>query len=367
MAARKIVNLLAVTSLALLASTFSATPANALSLESHAVRHAHRSHANILLNKKRTSGNSGRCKIRPSSSPVASPAETSQGNQGGDNGQNSGGNNNNNDGSATSPPPPPPPSASPPPPPPPPPSGGGRGKAGLAWPQDDDNALRNMVGPKISTIYTWSPWLPDITQQLGLQGAIMLWGDKQISDFVNNAKPGYGQYAMGPNEPNQDGQSTMDPGHAADLWRQYIDPLQYQGYGLVSPACTNAPSGIDWQHQFLAACSGCRVDFMAFHFYDKDPQAMITYMQQFYGEFNGRPLWATEFACQNFAGDDQCSTGDVWNFMQTVTGWMDSSPTVDRYFAFGAMYDMYNVNPDNQLLGGNGAPTDLGYYYINNS
>jgi len=51
--------------------------------------------------------------------------------------------------------------------------------------------------------------------------------------------------------------------------------------------------------------------------------------------------------------------------MSEMTAWMDGQPYVYAYFAFGLMHDMRGVNPLNQLMKGDGSPTDLGYFYIN--
>lgn len=68
--------------------------------------------------------------------------------------------------------------------------------------------------------------------------------------------------------------------------------------------------------------------------------------------------------------------------MQTVTEFMDNSPMVEMYFAFGMlvlfliflsissfptlgfMTDMAGVNPENQLMGSNDQPTALGKLYL---
>jgi len=78
-----------------------------------------------------------------------------------------------------------------------------------------------------------------------------------------------------------------------------------------------------------------------------------------------KKIWVTEFAAQNFGGSGgQANYGQVFDFMRKVTAFMDNTPWVENYFAFGAMHDMFNVNPANQLLAGNGHPTDLGRIYI---
>lgn len=38
--------------------------------------------------------------------------------------------------------------------------------------------------------------------------------------------------------------------------------------------------------------------------------------------------------------------------------WMNSQDYIQRFALFGAMHDMQNVNPMNQLMGGDGRPND---------
>jgi hypothetical protein len=242
-------------------------------------------------------------------------------------------------------------------------SGGGGGKVGLAWNNADESSIKNFANSQVSSIYTWSPWKPSIVDSLGIEFIPMLWGEKQIGDFTNLVKPGYAKTVLGFNEPNQSGQAEMSPQRAAQVWKQYIQPLKNQGYALISPACTSAPSGKTWMQQFFAACDGCTFDGLALHWYGTDPQEFIKYLQDFHSTFN-LPIWPTEFACQNFSGGAQCSSDQVWNFMKTVKDFMDNTPWVAKYFAFGVLHDMAGVNGLNQLLGPNGQPTDLGRFYI---
>jgi len=345
--AAKLLNLVALSSLAILACSFGAAPVNALSVGSSPNHARHFGNHQLIAKKKRS--NTARCKPRPSSSavssstPAAKPSVSSKK-----------------------------PQATPkvtPTPPPAPPSGGGNtghaggGKVGLGWALGDDPSLKNFVTSKVSFIYSWSPWKPSGADALGLQYAPMLWGPNQIGDFTNLVKPGYAQYALGFNEPDIDGQSNLDPGYAASLWKQYLQPLKGHGYSLVSPAVTSGPGGKVWLQKFLSDCDGCSVDFVGVHWYGTDPQQFISYCEDFHSTFN-RDIWVTEFACQNFAGGAQCDEAQVQNFMSTVTSWMDSTGYIFAYFAFGIMHDMQGVNVLDQLMAADGQPTNLGWSYI---
>ncbi|KAF5388205.1 hypothetical protein D9615_000226 [Tricholomella constricta] len=363
MAVTKLLNLLAVSSLAILACSYGATPVSALSVDTHQFpRSPIRGHA--ILAKKKRAANGKRCKPRPSSAP-APPASVPK---------------------PTTPPPPPPPATKPAstkaPAPTAPSTGGGGGsstptnggsnsgsnggvgKVGLAWPIDDDRALANFKTNKVSPVYTWSPYIPRKAKELGFEPIPMLWGEKQTSEFKRLVVKGYAKTVLGFNEPNQQGQSDMSPQRGAQLWQQFIQPLKAQGYSLISPACTNAPSGKKWLQDFFAACHGCTFDGVALHFYGTDPQAFIDYMKDFHNTF-GLPIWPTEYACMNFGGGTQCDREQVFNFMSKTKNFMDNTSWIAHYFAFGTMYDMGNVNPLNRLLGDDGRPTDLGYMYIN--
>jgi len=345
MAVAKLLNLLAISCLAIIAS-LGPTPVSALSVDT--THHARHNLHHAVAAKKKRATSSKRCKPR---STAPAPAQSSQA-------------------TTKAPPAPKPTKAAPPPPPAPKPASGGGssnsgggGKVGIAWPLGNDASIKNFKTAKVDKYYTWSPWCVDFANQVGMNCCPMLWGDKQIGDFTKLVKPGYAHCALGPNEPNQSGQSNMSPQHGADLWQKYLNPLKDQGYFLVSPACTNAPSGKEWIKNFLDSCDGCHVDAIALHWYGTDAQDLIDYVTDMHNTFN-KPIWVTEFACQNFSGGAQCTWDQVFSFMRKVTAFMDGASFVQEYFAFGAMHDMFNVNPANQLLGGNGRPTDLGNLYI---
>jgi hypothetical protein len=343
--ASKLLNLLALSSIAIMACSFGATPTTALSVDTHnVVRHLPRSH-DAIARRKRASGK--RCKQRPSS-PAPPPPEHKnkqdthkQDTHKGTSDKPSSG------GGAVS-------------------TGGhySGGKRGLAWPNGDDPALSKYKTDKISWLYTWSPHCPSKGKQLGFQCVPMLWGDKQIGDFKALVKKGYANTVLGMNEVNQREQADIQVPHGVELWKTYIQPLKAQGYYLVSPSTTSAPSGVQWIKDFLDQCDGCTVDAVALHYYDVDPDDFIAYIENYHKQSGNRKVWVTEFACQNFNGGAQCSKDEVFNFFQKAMAFMDSTDYVEAYSAFGVMHDMQGVNTLNQLMGGSGSPTELGNFYI---
>jgi hypothetical protein len=193
----------------------------------------------------------------------------------------------------------------------------------------------------------------------------MLWGPNQISDFKKLVVKGYANIAMGFNEPNEPGQSNMDPGYGASLWKEYLEPLKNEGYELVAPTTSSNPNGRVWVDAWYKACGGgCNPDYHGVHYYDITAQGMITYMQAWHTAYN-KPIMATEFACQNFNNGAQCSVSQTDAFWKTVVEFMESTEWVTAYFGFGVMTDMQGVNTDNQLMTSAGKPTSLGEQYIN--
>lgn len=119
------------------------------------------------------------------------------------------------------------------------------------------------------------------------------------------------------------------------MWKSYILPLADQGYTLISPACTNGPSGIQWYKDFFwKACTDCKVDVLATHYYGTDPTDLINYLIELHDTFH-LDIWLTEFACQDFSYRSSCL--DPFGFLATVKAFMDVTPWVKAYFAFGAL------------------------------
>ncbi|KAJ3936785.1 MAG: glycosyl hydrolase catalytic core-domain-containing protein [Lentinula lateritia] len=228
-------------------------------------------------------------------------------------------------------------------------------KAGLAWPNGNYVDIdQYLTTGKISWYYTWSP---DAISSTEIEFVPMLWGNNSVDDFsstINDTISSHNVTAvLGMNEPQQSGQSELTPAQGAELWKTYMEPLKSQNIRLGSPAPSSAPSGKIWIQDFLTACNGsCTVDFIA-----------LQYLEDFHNTFQ-RPLWVTEWACQNYNGGSQCSYDDVVLFLNATQSYMDSSDFVERYSYFGAMIDLQGVNEDNALMSSNGQINTLGKQYI---
>ena len=184
--------------------------------------------------------------------------------------------------------------------------------------------------------------------------------------------------------PDQKGQANMDVGQLVDIYKKYMTPLAAQGYKLALPVTSSAPAGFDLIKAMVKQCGGdCPYDFVPVHWYDVDFDQFKDYVGQWHDEFQ-KPVWVTEFACQNFNGGSQCDAGKIWWFMTQATLWMNNTEWIERYcafglsflfclplvleanlFAIGTMKDMVDVNPLNRLMDPNSdAPNALGKLYL---
>lgn len=98
------------------------------------------------------------------------------------------------------------------------------------------------------------------------------------------------------NEPDNAGQANLSPQAAAAAWKKYMQPFAGKAK-LCSPAVTNgaAPMGTAWLDAFLKACTGCRVDCIAIHVYDKVTNT--AYSKEYItgvGKKYKKPVWVTE-------------------------------------------------------------------------
>ncbi|GAW01894.1 glycoside hydrolase family 128 protein [Lentinula edodes] len=238
-------------------------------------------------------------------------------------------------------------------------SSSGSGKGCLAWPNGDQSYLGDYKTDKTSLIYTWGETAPSNAASLGFTFAPQLWGYSNENAFASTVVAGYAKYALFLNEPNEVGQSNIDATTAAGLWKQYMEPLKALGYQVGSAATSSNPNGMTWTQDFFTACNGgCNPDFVAVHWYDISADGFMAYVEQWHTAFN-LPIWVTEFAYQDFNGNDQGDLATIQSFMGEVTAWMDQQDYVQYYCWFGAMLDMQNVNPLNTLMNPDGSPSDL--------
>ncbi|KAH9853774.1 glycosyl hydrolase catalytic core-domain-containing protein [Lenzites betulinus] len=368
--ASKLLNLVALSSLAILACSFGAQPANALS-HGHLEHLSNRAMAHAPLAKKKRDNK--RCKARPSSSS-APPATTSHSSSVKPQAA-----------AVTTTKAPAPPtttkaaapatttaaSTS---------TGSGavgNGKFGqkgskicLAWGDGNDPSLSQFKTDHVVGLYDWGVSKPSDADKLGFDYWGMLWGGDQARiDAFEAATQGspMGSILLGFNEPNESGQSNMDPTVAAQLYKKHLTPKADLGYKLATPAMSSRPNGHQWMQTFMAACQDCKISYQAVHWYDIGFPALQAYLTQYHNEI-GLPIMLTEFADQNFNNPQaQASASEIAQFMSQALAFIDNTDWMVAGCPFGVMHDLQGVNTLNLLQNQDGSPTALGWQVINDS
>lgn len=170
-------------------------------------------------------------------------------------------------------------------------------------------------------------------------------------------------YVLGFNEPNFKSQSNLTAAQAAANWPT-LETLA--GSRLIgSPAVNycgpstdcNGTDPYQYLTDFFAACTGCRVDFIAVHWYNCDFPSMQDYLEPGgnmpgFEQF-GKPIWLTEFSC-----DPSATPAAQETFMRAAVPYLEASPHIFRY-----AWISNASTPNGQLMTGDGTPTALGNVY----
>jgi hypothetical protein len=178
-------------------------------------------------------------------------------------------------------------------------------------------------GTHISSYYNWSP-SPDIPPaassslyDVPFPFIPMLWGCNEtytgpfssaVASNFSNVNLTSDRAVLGFNEPDIAGQSDCTPSQAAQVWREFLEPLRYQGYRLGSPAVTSGSSGKRWMVEWFEACNGsCNPDFITLHWvralkkrswsltttqYDISAGDFMNHVKNYYQTWN-KPIWVT--------------------------------------------------------------------------
>ncbi len=222
----------------------------------------------------------------------------------------------------------------------------------------------------VSWWYNWSNQSPGGDSRI--EFVPMIWGGGSLKEAI----PTGSRYLLGFNEPNFKTQSNLTAAQAAADWPAVEAKGAALGIPIVSPGVNFCGSSSDasqcteptvtdpytYLEDFLAACSGCKVDYIAVHAYFCDVADLRGYLEgnadaggtfQGFLQF-GRPIWLTEFSC-----DTSHSVQDQKAYMQAAVPYLESNPNVLRYAWFSAK----NI-PNAGLVNSDGSLTDLGATYV---
>jgi hypothetical protein len=249
-----------------------------------------------------------------------------------------------------------------------------------------DLAALSAPVPGVSWFYGWSrtPSSQVGTSYVaaGIEWVPMVWGhpdELSDSNLASRIQVGPGtKYLLGYNEPNFTAQANLTPAQAAAGWPALVRAADQLGLQTVGPAVNFCGGGCNqtdpfvWLDQFLAACVGCRIDYLAFHSYACDAKWFLdTYMKQAVDKYytHGNPprkIWVTEMACADAAPAGGWTVAQVQAYMNAVIPWLESEPAIFRYSWFGDTNGRPTgtyVTPSDALLAGPGQLTALGGTY----
>lgn len=250
-------------------------------------------------------------------------------------------------------------------------------KVGLCWPNGDWSEpgavdyVGNFIGSTVSFMYDWHYQGCKKASDLGIEYVPMMWGAKDAVPAFYEAQanwPETTKHVLFFNEPNDPGQSNISPEGAVQFWKQYMSPLKAQGYLIGMAATTSAPSGLEWVLKFKEVCPECwaETDFVPLHYYDVSTDHFKQYVTNYHDAVQ-KPIWITEYACQNFNGGAQCTWDETMNFHYEMASWFNEQSWVERYSPFGAMKNMQGVQEANRLMDAGGAITPLGAWYAHSA
>ncbi|GAB7358050.1 hypothetical protein MBLNU230_g0213t1 [Neophaeotheca triangularis] len=248
------------------------------------------------------------------------------------------------------------------------------GKRGLCWNDIDLTQPYSLSGQnsKVSWDYNWyfsecPAWEPNCgTHNPALDFVPMLYSD---SDEFTSAWPTAVQRALDNgrdmlfsfNEPDAcfAGMSAcMSIERAVTAYKRYMMPYAGQ-IRIGTPSVTNAGGeyGLDWLRRFMAACDGCRFDYVNIHWYS-NKYAGLNYLQSHINETRalagGRPIVLSEFGLIN--EEWPYTQAELQDFLRQSMTWMDSQPDIIRY--------AYFMNSPGQLINAAGTGlSDLGRIY----
>jgi len=165
----------------------------------------------------------------------------------------------------------------------------------------------------------------------------MVWGGSFNVNTVISQIPNSSKYLLGFNEPNLFSQSNLSPAQAAALWPKIQQIASAKNLKIVSPAVNycGPPSAcwttdpISYLQQFFGNCTGCKVDYVAAHFYPGScTQPYFDTLLAQLTQFN-RPIWLTEFSC---SGATNYSVQNA--YMQMALSDLENNVNVFRYAWF---------------------------------
>jgi Glycosyl hydrolase catalytic core len=246
-----------------------------------------------------------------------------------------------------------------------------RCKRGVGY-NREQAADAKLFGSSLTWWYDWGT-NPEASALVALEAAgvefvPMIWSGPPRRDIDVEALirtiPRSAAYLLGFNEPNFGAQANLTPEQAAAAWPKLEEIARARNLELVSPAPNycggncNQTDPFAWLDAFFAACRGCKVDYVAFHWYACSIEALKSIVGKYESKY-GKPVWITELACLDDPGDH--SAAGQRAYMDKAVAFLESDPQVFRYAWFIGRSSQPAAN---DLFAPAAALTPLGSAYV---
>ncbi|TPG31846.1 carbohydrate-binding protein [Flavobacterium pectinovorum] len=247
-------------------------------------------------------------------------------------------------------------------------------KRGIAYGHNSTADLLALK-PGVSWWYNWGS-LPENDananyQSIGVEYVPMAWNqvnDADVQSFIDRIKPG-AKYLLAFNEPNFNDGSRYTPQEAVNAWKNIEKIAAAKNLEIVSASpAFNDPnnnyggysSPIAWHDQFFLLCPNCKVDYIAFHTYDRTSGDVIG-VTGLLKKYN-RPVWVTEFANRVIQ-----TAAEKTAFMKEIITNFENDPDIYRYSWFSGRVDpTWTDMLEGQLLDTqSGVLRPIGTEYVN--
>ncbi|WVF72913.1 hypothetical protein IAT40_007731 [Kwoniella sp. CBS 6097] len=243
----------------------------------------------------------------------------------------------------------------------PPPTGGGGAGGPVGVGIDGESGVQMANAPGLSWYWNWAvtPFAMG-----NVEFVACVWGEEMANNFDGTVPPGT-THIMSLNEPDMGpdvgGCNIPDVAKAASIHQAWTAKLTSDV--KVGSIAVARGGDVKYFNPWVEACAGnCRYDFIPIHFYGDKVEDMIAYIKAF--PRGDKPIWVTEFDCQDFGRNYVCNEAESKYFMETAIAWFrgEGSSIVKRWAWFGA-FPKY-AGQSFGLLDAGGAVNPTGQRYL---
>ncbi|KAI1649251.1 glycoside hydrolase family 128 protein [Daldinia loculata] len=232
---------------------------------------------------------------------------------------------------------------------------GGDGHPGVP---DKINQVPFGGNSPVASVVNWNTWVPpELKDRAPFRPMVRVLESTKGGEWaqIQNSKYPIILYF---NEPER---ANISPEQARDIWYGQMLPLRKnKGKQLGSPAVASDENGRKWIEKFMSLVSKDPPDFLCLHYYSKNANDAIKYIQDMHNKWPKHKVMVTEIACidRNYQA--------VVNFTVHICNWLDSQNWVFEYGLFDFQRKVADgfVSPAAQLMDANGNFTELGKMYV---